>query len=265
LSALERCLENARQAGAGAVEIANRPMLGFAQCCMMRLDATRETGHLSRTMARHAQNRRAELIALHILMIVAWEADRPQEGLPHVSAARQIVAELGAWRFEGENVAFGALLEAATGRKTVALEMAREAIALCREHAKTYFAPAALGVGAALTDDPAERAVWLAEGEEGLAVPTIMHNHLFFRRNAIDAALAAGHPGEARRHAAALAGYTAHEPLPLTDMIVRRAELLADAAEGRLTPEKRTELAELVATAQQSGFVQLAKAMCAVT
>jgi len=264
LSALERCLENARQAGTGAVEIANRPMLGFAQCCMMRLDAMRETGHLSRTMARHAQNRRAELIALHILMIVAWEADRPEEGLVHVAPARQIVAELGAWRFEGENVAFGALLEAAAGRKKVAIEMAREAIALCREHARSYFAPAALGVGAALSDDSAERAAWLAEGEAGLAVPTLVHNHIFFRRNAIEAALAAGDPGEARRHAAALADYAAQEPLPLTDLIVRRAGLLADAADGPLTPERQTELGQLAVTVRQSGFAQLAKALLAI-
>jgi len=263
-SALERCIENARQAGAGAVEIANRPMLGFAQCCMMRLDAMRETGHTSHTMARHAQNRRAELIALHILMLVSWETDRPKEGLPHVTAARQIVAELGAWRFEGENVIFGAQLEAAAGRRKEAIEMAREAIELCREHARSYFAPAALGIGAALTDDPAERAAWLTEGEAGLAGPTLVHNHIFFRRNAIEAVLAAGKSGEARRHAAALADYAAHEPLPLIDLIVRRAELLADAADGRLTPEKRAELSQLAATVQQSGFVQLAKAMLAV-
>jgi class 3 adenylate cyclase/tetratricopeptide (TPR) repeat protein len=263
LSALERCIENARQAGAGAVEIANRPMLGFAQCCMMNLDAMHEAGLTARTMARQAQNRRAEIIALHVLMLVAWEADRPQEGLPYLPAARQIVAELGAWRFEGENVIFGAQLEAAAGRKKEAIEMAREAVALCREHARSYFAPAALGIGAALTDDPAERAAWLAEGEAGLAGPTLVHNHLFFRRNAIDAVLAAGKSGEARRHAAALADYTAHEPLPLTDLIVRRAELLADALDGRLTPEKRAELSRLAATGQQSGFVQLAKAMLA--
>ena len=60
-----------------------------------------------------------------------------------------------------------------------------------------------------------------------------------------------------------MADYTAHEPLPLTDLIVRRAELLADAVDGRLTPEKRAELSELAATGQQSGFVQLAKAMLA--
>ena len=154
--------------------------------------------------------------------------------------------------------------------------MAREAIELCREHARSYFAPAALGIGAALTDDPAERAAWLTEGEAGLAGPTLAHNHIFFRRNAIEAVLAAGKSGEARRgdlvgvqirarrHAAALADYAAHEPLPLIDLIVRRAELLADAADGRLTPEKRAELSQLAANVQQSGFVQLAKAMLAV-
>ncbi|HZP99198.1 MAG TPA: adenylate/guanylate cyclase domain-containing protein [Reyranella sp.] len=261
LDALERCIDAARQAGAGAIEIANLPMVGIAQCFMLRLDAMAEAGEMARTMARQAQNRRAELIALHVLMVAAVESDRPLEGLPHVERARQIVAELGAWRFEGENVIFGAQLEAACGRAKLAAEMAREAVALCREHALSYIGPAALGIGAALSDDPAERDAWLAEGDALLQRPTLGHNHLFFRRNAIEASMSAGRIDEARRHANALAEYCAHEPMPFTDLVVRRGVLLADAVDGILAPKRRAELSELHERARKAGFLRLSGAM----
>ena len=197
-------------------------------------------------------------------MVAAVESDRPHEGLPHVGRARQIVAELGAWRFEGENIIFGAQLEAACGRSKLAAEMAREAVALCRQHALSYLGPAALGIGAALSDDPAERDAWLAEGEALLQKPTLGHNHLFFRRNAIEASMTAGRTDEARRHANALAEYCAREPMPFTDLVTRRGRLLADAADGILSADGRAELSELHDRARKAGFLCLSGPMLEV-
>jgi class 3 adenylate cyclase/tetratricopeptide (TPR) repeat protein len=263
VEALQRCIGAARSAGAASVELANRPMLAIAECYMMRLDAVRDMAEAARRMARQAHNRRAELIALHGLMIAAMEAARPEEGLPHVDTARTIVDELGAWRFAGENVIFGAELQALAGNATLAAEMAREAVVLCREHAMAYMGAVALGMAAKLMDDPRERQAYLSEGETLLAGPTLGHNHYFFRRYAMEAELAAGHPGEARRHARELARYCEREPTPLTDLLVRRGLLLADAAEGRLVPETRAELNERGRAAERLGFVTLAKAMLA--
>jgi hypothetical protein len=103
----------------------------------------------------------------------------------------------------------------------------------------------------------------LGEGDKLLAAPTLGHNHFFFRRYAIDAELAAGRAEEARRHALALAQYAEREPTPLTDLVVRRGVLLADASAGRLTPEARAELSERGNAAQRLGFANLASAMLA--
>ena len=260
LSTLERCIEAARRAGAGAVEIANRPMAGIAQCFMLRLDAMQEIGEAARLMARQAQNRRAELIALHVLMMAATEGDQPANGLAHLPRSRQIVAELGAWRFEGENVILGALLEDAAGRSELAQRMAREAVDLSRQHASSYIGALTLGIAAAISVDQAERDAWLAEGEALLAKPTLSHNHLFFRRYAIEASLAAGRGDEARRHALALASHAAAEPMPYTEMVVRRGLLLADAADGLLSAEGRAELNALAALAERAGCFRLARA-----
>lgn len=261
LSALTRCIEAARRAGAGAVEIANRPMISIAEGFMMRLDAARDMGETARTLARQAQNRRAELIALHGLIMAAMEMGVAEEGLPHVATARQIVAELGAWRFEGENVIFAAQLEATAGHRERAIELAREAVALCRQHSPSFVGALALGIAATLTDDSAERDLWLGEGEALLQERTLGHNHLYFRRHAIDASLAAGRPDEARRHAGLLAKFAEPEPLPLTDLVVRRGRLLADAAQGTLSPQGRADLSELAAQAEKAQFFPLAAPM----
>jgi hypothetical protein len=104
----------------------------------------------------------------------------------------------------------------------------------------------------------------LREGDKLLAAPTLGHNHFFFRRYAIDAELAVGHVEEARRHALSLARYAVREPTPLTDLVVRRGVLLADAAVGRLTPEGRAELSERGNAAKRLHFHSLANAMLAV-
>jgi class 3 adenylate cyclase/tetratricopeptide (TPR) repeat protein len=264
VEALERCISAARSAGAASVEIANRPMAAIAECYMMRLDAVRDMAEVARVMARQAHNPRAELIALHGLMVAAMESSRPRDGLPHVDRARAIVAELGAWRFEAENVIFGAELQAQAGDAALAADMAREALALCREHSMAYMGPATFGMAARLIDDPGERQALLDEGDGLLAAPTLGHNHFFFRRYAIDAELAASRPEEARRHALALAQYAEREPTPLTDLVVRRGVLLADAAAGRLTPEGRAELSERGSVARRLGFANLANAMLPV-
>lgn len=264
VEALERCITAARSAGAASVEIANRPMAAITECYMMRLDEVREMAEVARVMARQAHNPRAELIALHGLMVAAMESNRPQDGLPHVDRARAIVAELGAWRFEAENVIFGAELQALAGNAALAADMAREALALCREHSMAYMGPATFGMAARLIDDPGERQALLAEGDKLLAAPTLGHNHFFFRRYAIDAELAAGRSEEARRHALALAQYAKREPTPLTDLVVRRGVLLADASAGRLTPEGRAELRERGNAAHRLDFANLASAMLAV-
>lgn len=264
VAALERCITAARSAGAASVEIANRPMAAIAECYMMRMDAMRDMAEVARVMARQAHNPRAELIALHGLMVAAMESGRPQDGLPHVERARAIVAELGAWRFEAENVIFGAELHALAGEAALAADMAREAVALCREHSMAYLGPATFGMAARLIADPQQRQALLDEGDTLLAAPTLGHNHFFFRRYAIDAELAAGHAEEARRHALALGLYAEREPTPFIDLVVRRGVLLADAAAGRLKPEGRAELSERGHTAKRLGFANLADAMLAV-
>lgn len=65
----------------------------------------------------------------------------------------------------------------------------------------SFMGPFALGMAAKLVADAGERDAFLREGESMLNGPTLGHNHIFFRRHAIEAELAAGRTDEARRHA----------------------------------------------------------------
>ena len=153
----DRCAPPSRHSNAASRRRAARrrvggnrqpPDGGIAECYLMRLHEVREMAEVARVMARQAHNPRAELIALHGLMVAAMESGRPQDGLPHVDRARAIVAELGAWRFEAENVIFGAELQAQAGDAALAADMAHEALALCREHSMAYMGPAIFGMAA---------------------------------------------------------------------------------------------------------------------
>src|SRR5690606_584949 len=90
-----------------------------------------------------------------------------------------------------------------------------------------------LSVVARATDNSLERAKSLEEGEELLARGCVSHSYLEFYTHAIEVSLEHGEWDEARRYAAALEAYTAREPLPYTNLLIRRARLLADFGEGK--------------------------------
>ena len=94
----------------------------------------------------------------------------------------------------------------------------------------------ALGALALATDDPTVRQAALKEGEALLQAGAVSHNHLLFRRDAIDAYLGAGDWEGAERSAAALEDYTRAEPLPFSGFYIARARALAARGGGRSDP-----------------------------
>jgi hypothetical protein len=77
----------------------------------------------------------------------------------------------------------------------------------------------------------------LEEGEALLRAGAVSHNHLLFRRDAIDACLGAGDWEGAERCAAALQDFTRAEPLPFSDFYIARARTLAAHGGQRLNAE----------------------------
>ena len=124
-----------------------------------------------------------------------------------------------------------------------------------------YIGPALLGALAAATDDPGERAQALAEGEELLRRGSLSHNHLWFYRDAIEAALRIGDWDETDRVASALDDYTGGEPLPWADYLVARARAMAGFGRGRRDTGTVRTLGQLCEEAERAGMRMAAAAI----
>jgi hypothetical protein len=117
-----------------------------------------------------------------------------------------------------------------------------------------FIGPMLLGVLALVTDDEQVRHEALAEGGALLAAGSISHNHLMFRRDAIEACLAAGAWDDAERYATALADYASPEPMPWTDYISARGHALAAFGRGQRGAELFAQLGRLREQGEQLGL-----------
>ena len=115
-------------------------------------------------------------------------------------------------RFETEALVFRAELHRIAGRRAEAVANAEEAVKISRETGPAFLGPFALGALALASEDPTARQAALAEGEALLEAGAVSHNHLLFRRDAIDAYLGAGDWEGVERSAAGLAQYTRRSP-----------------------------------------------------
>ena len=147
---------------------------------------------------------------------------------------------------------------AATADAQVLLQ---RAAGLALEVARTYCGPWCLGVQALHTPNVERARELLAQGEALLAAGCVSHNHLEFRRAAMEFNLRHGDYRETRRHAAALRDYTKDESLAWSDLIVRRAEYLSDRAEDPTRADLDSRRDALVAEIQAADFAWLLRSL----
>jgi hypothetical protein len=131
------------------------------------------------------------------------------------------------------------------GRRSEALRDISEALTIARETGMAFIGPMILGILALAAADPLVRSDALAEGETLLAAGSASHNHLQFRRDAIDACLNADDWRGAELHSDALATYTREEPLPWSAFLVARGRALAASGRCRRDAALVAELAGL--------------------
>jgi tetratricopeptide (TPR) repeat protein len=227
----QHCVEICRHHGFGRIEVANRPMAAFTQWfagdvrgglgeAMGAIGAAAKVGHA-----------RAEMIAHHAAYFCQHTLINFASAWDHAAKALAIARQLGARRFEAEALAFQGELHRLAGRRSQALADLQHAIAIFRETGMAFMGPMVLGMVALATEEPGERDGALAEAEALLASGAVGHNHLLFRKDAIDSCLAVGAWDEADHHAAALRDFTRQEPTPWSDFFVARG--LALSAHGR--------------------------------
>jgi len=226
-----KCVEEARAHGAVGLALSNAPMLALTRAvCGEAREALEECAVIAAEAARFGDPRSEVLTRLIEAMISLYRADfeRVRRACDRgLALARQ----LGARRFEAELMALQGHAIGELGGGADAQVLLQRASTLALEVARPYCAPWCLGAQALHTPNVERARELLAQGEALLLEGCVSHNHLEYRRVAMEFCLRHGDVRETRRHAKALREYTAGEPLVWADLIVRRAEYLADRAE----------------------------------
>jgi tetratricopeptide (TPR) repeat protein len=217
-----RCIELARQQGLGRIEVANWPMAALTRWYTGDSAGALDDALAAIAAAAKVGHPRAEIIGHHAAYFCRREMLEADAASRHVEEALTLAQRLGARRFEAQALAFRGELQRTAGRRAEALRDVGEALTISRETGMGYIGPMILGILTLAADDPQVRSDALAEGEALLMAGSASHNHLQFRRDAIDACLYVEDWGGAELHGAALETYTRQEPLPWSRFFVAR-------------------------------------------
>ena len=238
-------IELARQQGLGRIEVANWPMAAITRWYTGDSAGALDDALAAIAAAAKVGHQRAEVIGHHAAYFCRREMLEVDAASNHLDDALTLTQRLGARRFEAEALAFRGELQRTAGRRAEALRDVGEALTISRETGMAFIGPMILGILTLAADDPQVRSDALAEGEALLAAGSASHNHLQFRRDAIDACLDVADWDGAERHSAALETYTRQEPLPWSRFFVARGRALAAYGRGRRDAALMAELASL--------------------
>lgn len=139
--------------------------------------------------------------------------------------ALSLARPAGARRQQSMCLCLLAITRIAQGQRQPAREYLAQSLDVARQTSLRFFGPAIFSALALVADDDAERRQALEQGE-ALLHEGSGQSHLWFYRQAIDAALAAQDWTEAERYASALEDYVRPEPLPWAQLIIERGRAL---------------------------------------
>jgi class 3 adenylate cyclase/tetratricopeptide (TPR) repeat protein len=226
----DACLALCEQHGFAHIAIPNRVIRGHCRAYLGEFAAARVDMEHAATAAARVCNRHAEMFALQSLGILLTSWNRLGEAEDSQARALALAREIGARRYLPAILSHHAESLFARGDRERAREELQEGYAILREFGMAFAGGMVLGMLMRLADDPGEHAAHAQEAEAVLAAGSLSHNHVLFRRYGIEDGLARGDLDEVLRHAAALESYTRPEPLPYTDLLIRRARALVALA-----------------------------------
>lgn len=250
-----RCIELCREHGFGRIEVANLSMLGFSRYFFDTIQNSREDGIAAVEAARKVGHHRAELLGQVLCVYALVELGELDRAEAHSVEAQALALQLGAMRFEAQNLTWLARIRIAQSRRSEALELLEQALQISRDTGVTFTGPRVLSGTALATEDPERRRSVLEEGEAVLRSGAISHNYFWFYRDAIEVSLNSGDWESVELYAAALEDYTRPEPLPWCDFFIARGRALAAFGQGRRGAETLAELRRLREQAERRGFM----------
>jgi class 3 adenylate cyclase/tetratricopeptide (TPR) repeat protein len=236
------CVQLSREHGFGRIEVANRSMVGFSRLYLNEARRAREDGDAAARAAALVGQPRAEMLGETMGVFACYELAEYSAMKDHLEREMRLVNQLGARRFEAQNLEMHARMLLDLGHRADAAEILRQALAVCKEAGTQFSGPKAIGALSRAVEDSADRLALLAEGEAMLSRGTVGHNHLWFYRDAIEAMLSAGDRDGVMRYVAALKDYTRAELLPWSELFAARGRALAGTLQGGICDEARIEL-----------------------
>jgi tetratricopeptide (TPR) repeat protein len=250
----DQCVAVSRQHGFGRIEVANLNMAALTRQYANELPAAAEDALTAAEAAVRVGHQRAELLARNIAAFALYDMAELQRARDQLLHARELIERIGARRFVPENLTYLAKISRAEGRQSEARRLIDEAIAVSRETGITFFGPRVLAELALSAEDPAQQQKALGEGEQILSDGCVGHNHLWFYRDAMEAALTIRDWNSVDRHASALAAFTEPEPLPWSNFFIALGRALADFGRGRCNDRTLCELRHVRDQAGQAGL-----------
>jgi class 3 adenylate cyclase/tetratricopeptide (TPR) repeat protein len=248
------CVAMSHEHGFGGIEVANRPMQGFSRIYLNDASQAREDAIAAVRAAGLIGQPRAQLLAQTLGVFACQELGDAQGASSHLVQEMHVIRQLGARRFEAQNLEMQARLLLDRGCRSEAVLALRESLGISREIGTQFCGPKTLGALSCATEDTGERARLLAEGEALLRLGAVGHNHLWFYRDAIEAMLASADPAGMLRYVSALEEYTRREPLPWAELFAARGRALALALQAPASEATRQELVRLRKALQEAGF-----------
>jgi len=237
-----RCVELSRENGFGRIEVANCSMVGFSRLYLNEPRQAREDGAAAVRAAALVGQPRAEMLGERMGVYASHELGEYDAMRVHLEREMRLIRQLGARRFEAQNLEMQGRILLETGRREDAVALLREALTMCRDVGAQFSGPRACGALSRAVEDAAERDRLLAEGQELLGRGAVGPNHLEFYRDAIEAMLAAGDAEGALRYAGMLEEYTRPEPLPWSELFIARGRALARVSQGAVDEILKNEL-----------------------
>jgi class 3 adenylate cyclase/tetratricopeptide (TPR) repeat protein len=239
------CVELSREHGFGRIEVANRSMVGFSRIYLNEPREARDDGAATVRAAALVGQPRAEMLGETIGVFACYELGSYDEMKIHLERETRLIRQLGARRFEAQNLEMHARLLLDTGCRADAIGCLRDSLAICRDAGMQFCGPKALSALSRAVEFKAERDRLLAEGEDLLRRGAVGHNHLWFYRDAIEAMLVAGDGPGALHYVDRLDEYARAEPLPWSELFAARGRALVRALQGQADDTTRSELARV--------------------
>jgi tetratricopeptide (TPR) repeat protein len=219
---------------------ANQCMTGDCMALFLDFDGALDQISVARSAAVRIGDRFGEMFAKESEVYVLLSAGRLDKAEGPAEMALELAVKFGARRYEAYlRMALGQV-RLAQNRFDDARKLLHAAISLAEETGLGFCGPWICGVLAQMWGSSAEGRAWINRGEKMLADANVVHNHVFFRKAAMEWAINAGDWSMVDRFAQVLTDYTAAEPLPYVDLIVRRARALT-ALEGNPEDIQATE------------------------